>query len=162
MAAAIEYKNISKSYGSNVVLKDFSLTLEKGEFITIIGSSGCGKTTILKMVNGLISPDSGDILINGRSIRNQDVYKRQGVDLSGHKGSSFSAEINENAISLLEKFYSLDKSGQDVVMMVLDREIENIKKIKEQATQISELQKAILPCYMITYYQTVSYTHLEK
>ena len=81
---------------------------------------------------------------------------QQGVDLSGHKGSSFSAEINENAISLLEKFYSLDKSGQDVVMMVLDREIENIKKIKEQATQISELQKAILPCYMITYYQRVA------
>ena len=80
MAAAIEYKNISKSYGSNVVLKDFSLTLEKGEFITIIGSSGCGKTTILKMVNGLISPDSGDILINGRSIRNQDLIRlRRGI-----------------------------------------------------------------------------------
>ena len=80
MAAAMEYKNISKSYGSNVVLKDFSLTLEKGEFITIIGSSGCGKTTILKMVNGLISPDSGDILINGRSIRNQDLIRlRRGI-----------------------------------------------------------------------------------
>ena len=80
MTAAIEYKNISKSYGSNVVLKDFSLTLEKGEFITIIGSSGCGKTTILKMVNGLISPDSGDILINGRSIRNQDLIRlRRGI-----------------------------------------------------------------------------------
>ena len=80
MAAAIEYKNISKSYGSNVVLKDFSLTLEKGEFITIIGSSGCGKTTILKMVNGLISPDRGDILINGRSIRNQDLIRlRRGI-----------------------------------------------------------------------------------
>lgn len=80
MAAAIEYKNISKSYGSNVVLKDFSLTLEKGEFITIIGSSGCDKTTILKMVNGLISPDSGDILINGRSIRNQDLIRlRRGI-----------------------------------------------------------------------------------
>ncbi|RHV91730.1 ABC transporter ATP-binding protein [Lachnospiraceae bacterium OF09-33XD] len=76
----MEYKNISKSYGSNVVLKDFSLTLEKGEFITIIGSSGCGKTTILKMVNGLISPDSGDILINGRSIRNQDLIRlRRGI-----------------------------------------------------------------------------------
>ena len=46
----IEFKNISKSYGNQEVIKDFNLTIECGIFLTIIGSSGSGKTTILKMI----------------------------------------------------------------------------------------------------------------
>lgn len=69
----IEFRNIKKVYGNHVVLKDFSLNIEQGEFVTIIGSSGCGKTTLLKMVNGLIEPTSGDVLIEGTSIKKQDL-----------------------------------------------------------------------------------------
>ena len=72
MQTAIEFRNIKKAYGDKVVLEGFNLTVEKGEFVTIIGSSGCGKTTALKMVNGLIEPTDGDILVDGESIRGRD------------------------------------------------------------------------------------------
>lgn len=69
----IKYKNIRMAYGEKVIIENFNLAVEKGEFVTIIGSSGCGKTTILKMVNGLVRPVSGEILIDGRSIREMDL-----------------------------------------------------------------------------------------
>lgn len=72
MKAMIEFKNIKKAYGEKVVMEEFSLSIEKGEFVTIIGSLGCGKTTALKMVNGLIPPTSGDIFVDGENIRDKD------------------------------------------------------------------------------------------
>ncbi|MCD8090666.1 MAG: ABC transporter ATP-binding protein [Clostridiales bacterium] len=78
MNTAIEFKNIKKAYGDNVVLENFNLTVEKGDFVTIIGSSGCGKTTALKMINGLIEPTEGDIFIDGENIKskNQTLLRR--------------------------------------------------------------------------------------
>lgn len=71
----IEFKNISKRFKNVVVLKDLNLKIEEGELVTIIGESGCGKTTLLKMVNRLIEPTSGTILIKDNNIRKQNVIK---------------------------------------------------------------------------------------
>ena len=80
MNIEIEFKDIKKVYGEKVVMEHFSLQVRKGEFVTIIGSSGCGKTTALKMVNGLIRPDAGDILIHGENIRDKDHTRlRRGI-----------------------------------------------------------------------------------
>ncbi|PWJ50377.1 ABC transporter ATP-binding protein [Faecalicatena contorta] len=73
MNTAIEFKDIRKAYGDTTVVNRFSLTIGKGEFITMIGSSGCGKTTILKMINGLVIPDEGTVLVGGKDIRNEDL-----------------------------------------------------------------------------------------
>lgn len=75
MKTAIEFKNIKKAYDDKVVIEGFNLSVEKGEFVTIIGSSGCGKTTVLKMVNGLILPTSGDVFVDGENIRNKNQTK---------------------------------------------------------------------------------------
>lgn len=75
MNNVIEFKNIKKAYEDKVVISDFNLSIEKGEFVTIIGSSGCGKTTILKMINGLIEPTSGDIFIDGETIKNKNLIE---------------------------------------------------------------------------------------
>ena len=67
MKTAIEFRNIKKSYGEKTVLEDFSLSVQAGEFVTMIGSSGCGKTTVLKMVNGLVTPTAGEVYVNGKT-----------------------------------------------------------------------------------------------
>ncbi|MBN1038319.1 ABC transporter ATP-binding protein [Clostridium botulinum] len=64
----IEFEGIYKSYGNKEILKNLNLCIDKGEFLTIIGSSGCGKTTLLKLVNGLIMPDKGRVLVYGEDI----------------------------------------------------------------------------------------------
>jgi osmoprotectant transport system ATP-binding protein len=69
----IEYQNVGMAYGEKVIIEKFCLSIEQGEFVTIIGSSGCGKTTILKMVNGLIQPTKGDILVEGKNTKDFDL-----------------------------------------------------------------------------------------
>ena len=73
--SVIEYRHIRMAYGEKTIIPDFCLSVEKGEFVTIIGSSGCGKTTILKMVNGLITPVSGELLVNGQDISQMDLIQ---------------------------------------------------------------------------------------
>lgn len=69
----IEYQDVCMAYGENNVVEHFSLAIEAEEFVTIIGSSGCGKTTILKMVNGLLEPTHGHVLVRGEDIQKEDL-----------------------------------------------------------------------------------------
>lgn len=75
-STVLELKNIVKSFGETEVLKGVSLKLEEGEFVTFLGSSGCGKTTILRIIAGLEYPDSGQILIEGNDMENMGPEKR--------------------------------------------------------------------------------------
>lgn len=78
----IEVKNISKSFESNEIFKNFDLTIEDGEFVVITGKSGCGKTTLLNMIGGLEKVDEGEILVDGVDIckrRNQLPYFQKKV-----------------------------------------------------------------------------------
>ena len=61
-------RNLEKAFGSNLVVKNFDLSVEKGEFISLLGPSGCGKTTVLRMVAGFERPTSGSIAIDGQEM----------------------------------------------------------------------------------------------
>ncbi|MGE8944002.1 ABC transporter ATP-binding protein [Leptospira interrogans] len=74
--ATIEFERVEKSYGQVQALADFSLTVEAGEFLTILGASGSGKTTVLNALAGFAPADSGDIRIDGRSIVREPPEKR--------------------------------------------------------------------------------------
>ncbi|WP_346885868.1 ABC transporter ATP-binding protein [Clostridium sp. UBA4395] len=88
----IHFESVAKAYGNNLILNDFNLKINKGEFLTIIGSSGCGKTTVLKLINGLLTPEDGKIHVNGQDIsrvnqielRRRVGYVIQGVGLFPH------------------------------------------------------------------------------
>ena len=68
----IQFEHVSKVYGDKTVVNDINLTIENGEFITILGTSGSGKTTMLKMINKLIEPTSGTIFFAGQDIEQMD------------------------------------------------------------------------------------------
>ena len=69
-----------KVYGEKVIIDDFNLKITPGEFLTVVGSSGCGKTTILKMINGLIIPDEGQVLVHDQCTQAVDLIElRRGI-----------------------------------------------------------------------------------
>ena len=90
----LELRNVTKSYGvaATPAVDDVSFTVARGELVILVGESGCGKTTTLKMINRLVEPTGGDVLVNGSSVTSRDPvelrrsigYAFQGVGLFPH------------------------------------------------------------------------------
>lgn len=85
---AIKYENIGMKYNDKTVITGFDLEIEEGEFVTIVGSSGSGKTTILKMVNALNTPSSGNIYIRGENIKTKNI-----IDLRRNIGYAIQGSV---------------------------------------------------------------------
>ena len=64
----LECKNISKNFGNKKILKDINLTIPRGKIIGLLGKNGTGKSTLIKLINDLLTPDTGTILVNGKEI----------------------------------------------------------------------------------------------
>lgn len=77
----IQFKNVQKRFGHSIVIPNLSFSIRQGEFVTVLGSSGSGKTTTLKMINGLEKPNKGQIKVNG-----QDLGQSNLVALRRHIG----------------------------------------------------------------------------
>ena len=73
----ISVKNITKTFGKLKALDNVSVTFEKGQCIALLGPNGCGKTTLIKSILGMVVPDSGSILFNNEPIRNNWLYRSQ-------------------------------------------------------------------------------------
>ncbi|MGN0415324.1 MAG: ABC transporter ATP-binding protein [Agathobacter sp.] len=76
MGHIVEIEGVNKVYGKNHVVKDLNLTVEEGEFLTLLGSSGCGKTTTLRMIAGFEEPTTGSIKVEGENIEDKEPFER--------------------------------------------------------------------------------------
>ncbi len=104
----IELKKVSKKYKDKVILKDISIKFEENNITCLIGESGCGKTTILKMINRLIKPTSGEIYINNENIKNKDIIKlRRSIGYVIQQTGLFPHMTIKNNIELISKIEKL-------------------------------------------------------
>jgi len=73
----LSVRNVAKTFGKNVVLRDISLEIAEGEFLTILGESGSGKTTLLRIIAGFESADSGELWMAGERLDPRPPYRRR-------------------------------------------------------------------------------------
>ncbi|MBP5637162.1 MAG: ATP-binding cassette domain-containing protein, partial [Bacteroidales bacterium] len=72
----IEFRHVSMSFDGKNVLNDINLYVNKGEFITLLGPSGCGNTTLLRMIAGFLEPDEGELLLDGKPLAGIPPHER--------------------------------------------------------------------------------------
>lgn len=136
----IEFKNISKKYGPKLALDDISIKFEKGKIYGLLGPNGSGKTTIIKIINDLLNPTSGEVLINGKqpgveskkviSYLPERTYLNMNIKVKELIAyfKDFYSDFDENkAISLLErlkislndKLKTMSKGTKEKVQLVM-------------------------------------------
>lgn len=141
----IDLINIKKSFGEKEVLKDVSLSIEKGEFVTFLGPSGCGKTTLLRCLIGLEHPDSGKVILDGEDVTNKPA-KDRGISMIFQQYCLFPTMNLYDNVSFGLRMNKVDKNEirervSDVLKMVNMEE--HVKKYPYQLSG-GEQQRAAL------------------
>ena len=107
----IELIGVSKKYGATVAVNQISFKVIEGENLVLLGTSGCGKTTTLKMINRLIEADEGKIIVNGKAVGNQDAQQlRRGMGYVMQNIGLFPHFTIEDNIAVVPKLLKWDKN----------------------------------------------------
>ena len=120
----LEARHLAKTYGSRKVVKDVSMTVQKGEVVGLLGPNGAGKTTSFYMIVGLVRCDGGDILIDGQSVGNMPIHQRSRLGLSylPQEASIFrKLSVQENVRAVLE--LQRDAQGQPLSDAVIEERL---------------------------------------
>ena len=126
-ASRLEARNLQKSYGSRRVVKDVSLTVEKGEVVGLLGPNGAGKTTSFYMIVGLVRADAGEISIDGKSVEHMPIHRRSRLGLSylPQEASIFrKLNVDENVRAVLE--LQRDADGKPFTRAEIDRRLTSL------------------------------------
>ncbi|EHO82214.1 ABC transporter ATP-binding protein [Fusobacterium ulcerans] len=111
----IEFVDVNKNFGEYHIIKNLSMKIEKGKITVIIGSSGCGKTTTLKMINKLILPTSGKIYIDGEDTSQKDTIKlRRNIGYVIQQTGLFPHMTVKENIELIAKIENIDKNKMNM------------------------------------------------
>ena len=120
----IELQHLTKRYGNQVAVRDLSLTVDEGELLVLLGGSGSGKTTTLKMINRLIEPSAGSVLVDGRDVaelaphdlRRRIGYAFQQVGLFPHMTVAENIEVTPALLGWTE--YKLRRRVDELLALV--------------------------------------------
>jgi len=135
----LEVFNIGKKYKKRTVLKNVSLHVQKGEAVGLLGPNGAGKTTCFYCVTGLITPDYGDVYINGQDITAMPMYKRakMGIGYLPQEASIFRTLSVEDNIKAILEIVEEDENKRENRLEELLNEFSTAHLRKSQALALS-------------------------
>ena len=125
---------ISKSYGNKKVVRDISISINRGEIVGLLGPNGAGKTTTFYMIVGLVKPDSGSIVLDKIEISKMPIYSRgvQGISYLPQEPSIFRGmNVEDNLLAIIE-IVEKDQNKQNIILQTLLNEfdINHVRKSK--------------------------------
>lgn len=130
----IEIKNISKAFGEKMIFKDFSLTVNDGDFFVFTGKSGCGKSTILNIIGGLEKVDEGSVLFDGFNVyerKNQRKYYSECVNFLFQNFALIESKTVRENLNIIPKQYREEIS--------IEESLENVGLLNEIDTKVYKL-----------------------
>lgn len=130
MQEILKGTNLIKKYGNQVVLNKLSISVTKGEFITITGRSGSGKSTLLKCLGSMLKPDSGEVILNG-----EDLYKLQEKKLCQVRNNKFGFIFQTFALE--NKYTAFENIEIPLILSGGIKKKERIERINSLAKQLN-------------------------
>lgn len=134
----IEIKNLTKSFGKNLVWKDVSLTVNEGETLAIIGKSGCGKSVLLKHLNALLYPDSGKVIIDGQCVFDLSYLElrvmRQRFGILFQGGALFDSINTFENVAFPLRYFTKQKEAEIKKNVLQALEMVNLEHAAEKLT----------------------------
>ena len=136
----LECKNLCKSYDDKQVLKDINLKISKGKIIGLLGKNGTGKTTLIKLINDLLTPTSGEILINGKK---PGIESKEIISYLPEKTYLDREMKVKDAIKYFEEFYK-NFDSQKAIKLLKDLDLDINTKISKMSKGMQEKLQLIL------------------
>lgn len=134
---AVRALDIVKNYDGRIVVNKPDLKIRKGEIYALLGSNGAGKTTLIKMICGLLSPTSGDALINGFSIVRQPMQAKRTLNLSPQETAATGNMTVEENLTLVARLYGADKAAAKLAARRTAEKMGLADRFREKAKKLS-------------------------
>ncbi len=140
MSVILEYKNINKSFGEKKVLKNINLKIESNKIVGLLGKNGSGKSTLFKLANDLLTPTTGEVLIDGKSV---SVESKNIVSYLPER-SYLEANLKvSEAINLFETFYQ-DFDKEKAEKLLIDLELDKNMRLSKMSKGMKEKVQLVL------------------
>jgi len=136
----LQVKNVSKSFDNKKIINDVSFNIQKGKIVGLLGKNGCGKTTILKMINDLLTIDCGEILINGEKV---GVSTKEITSFLPERTYLDNNQTIEEIFKFFEEFYK-DFNREKAENLLKDLDLDISARISKMSKGMKEKVQLIL------------------
>ena len=151
----IEFKNVSLSYGNRLILDNINFQINEGQIFGMLGPNGVGKSTIFNLITGLISPQSGEIKIDGENVTKYPVYIRAKKFKTGfcpqYGGYFNDLTLNDNLRAISEIVIKDKNLRNERILDLINRfELENVKNVKAKFLSGGQKKKLVIALSLLS------------
>ena len=136
----VKFVNVNKQFGNKKILKDINLTIPKGKIIGLLGKNGTGKSTLIKLINDLLTPTSGEVLINGKTV---GVESKKIISFLPERTYLDKSMTVEQVITYFEDFYK-DFSSKKAKELLKDLDLDVTQKLSKMSKGMQEKVQLVL------------------